>query len=223
MSAVLLAGMAARPLPPALFQPLVKLALGAVRRRYPDVFARLEPLADTAFLIDPVDLPFKFLLRPGARPPSLTVLRDDDRASQMAAIISGPLLSLIEVLEGRADGDALFFSRDLAVEGETEAVLTLRNAVDGAEIDMIEVVASAVGPFGGAARRLAGPVGAVFRRMNRDLEFLQAAVLAPLTKRCDSQAAKLAELDDKAAEPPRRARPGRTTRRAQGQTGALRR
>jgi len=41
---------------------------------------------------------------------------------------------MIELLEGRADGDALFFSRTLTVEGDMEAVVALRNAIDGSEI-----------------------------------------------------------------------------------------
>lgn len=223
LSPVLLVGMAARPLPPALLQPLAALAMAAVRRRYPEVFSRLESLKDGTFLIDPVDLPFEFLLRPGARPPSLTVLRGGgapettaettpETTPEPTAVISAPLLRLIELLEGRADGDALFFSRDIVIEGDMEAILTLRNAVDSAEIDMTEVMAAALGPFGGAARRLAGPGGALFRRISRDMELLQSAALSSLTRRGDAQAAELADLGGKVAELRRRVRPGRARR-----------
>jgi predicted lipid carrier protein YhbT len=39
----------------------------------------------------------------------------------------------MQLLEGKLDGDALFFSRDLVVDGDTEAVVMLRNIIDGAE------------------------------------------------------------------------------------------
>ncbi len=221
LSPVLLAGLAARPLPPALFQPLLTLAMGATQRRYPEVFARLEPLGNTAFLINPVDLPFNFLLRPGAQPPGLTILRASEPTIAPTATISGPLLSLIGLLEGRIDGDALFFSRDLVIEGNTEAVLTLRNAVDSAEIDLVEVFASTLGPFSGAARRLAVPAGVLFRRIAQDLDNLQATLLAPATQRCDGQAAELAELRSKVDNLDRRrgrggakARPGDSVKEA---------
>jgi predicted lipid carrier protein YhbT len=42
---------------------------------------------------------------------------------------------LVGMLDGSYDGDALFFSRDLVIEGDTSAVLALRNALDDAEID----------------------------------------------------------------------------------------
>jgi predicted lipid carrier protein YhbT len=198
--------MAARPVPPALLQPWLSLAMAAMVRRYPQVFARLDASAEVVFLVDPVDLPFDFLLRPGANPPRLTVLRAGEGGGVARATIRGSLLSLIDLLEGRVDGDALFFSRDLVVEGDTEAVLSLRNAVDGAGIDLVEVAASAAGPLSGPARRLLGPANALFRRTTRDLERLQGALLAPLARRCDAQAAELDEIRARVEELQRRAR-----------------
>ena len=194
LTPVLLAGLAARALPPAVLQPLLDLAMAAVARRHGEVFARLDGLGEGAFLIDPVDLPFDFLLRPGASPPRLTVFRAGAGGIEAAATIRGSLLSLIDLLEGRVDGDALFFSRDLVIEGDTEAVLTLRNAIDGAGIDLVEIAASALGPFAGLARRVLGPAEALFRRATRDLERLQGALLFPVARRCDAQAAALDEI-----------------------------
>ena len=194
LTPALLAGLAARPLPPTALQPLLTLAMAAVARRHGEVFARLDGLGDCVFLIDPVDLPLDFLLRPAARPPSLTVIRSGTREVTPTATIRGSLLILIDLLEGRVDGDALFFSRDLAVEGDTEAILTLRNAIDGAGIDLIDVAASAFGPAAGIVRRLLGPAEILIRRLTRDLEALQETLLAPLARRCDAQAAELDEL-----------------------------
>jgi predicted lipid carrier protein YhbT len=66
--------------------------------------------------------------------PSLA-LRRDLRGIAYAARIAAPLVVLIGMLDGSYDGDALFFSRDLVIEGDTSAVLALRNALDDAEID----------------------------------------------------------------------------------------
>ncbi|MCH8155157.1 MAG: SCP2 sterol-binding domain-containing protein [Proteobacteria bacterium] len=191
LTPVLLAGLAARPVPPAVLQPLLDLAMAAVARRHGEVFARLDGLGEGVFLVDPVDLPFDFLLRPGASPPRLTVFRAGASGVEATATIRGSLLSLIDLLEGRVDGDALFFSRDLVFEGDTEAVLILRNAVDGAGIDLVEIAASALGPLAGLARRVLGPADDLFRRATRDLERLQGALLFPVARRCDAQAAEL--------------------------------
>jgi len=207
LTPALLAGWVARPLPPAALQPLLTLAMAAVARRHGEVFARLDGLGDSVFLIDPVDLPLDFLLRPAARPPSLTAVRSGGVSGEApTATIRGSLLSLIDLLEGRVDGDALFFSRELAVTGDTEAILTLRNAIDGAGIDLAETATSALGPFAGIARRLLRPAEILIRRMTRDLEALQETLLSPLARRCDAQAAELDELRSKLDELQRRTR-----------------
>ncbi len=212
LSPVLLLGMAARPLPPAVVEAVLRQALRRVQAGHPEVFARLRPLGDTAFLIDPVDVPFKAVVRPGAQPPALCVVRDDQPAPAAAVVISGALATLTDLLQGRADGDALFFSRDLAIEGDTEAALTLRNALDGADIDVFEIMLAVLGPLAGPARRLARPGRTLLRGLRDDMGRVQAALTAPLARRCAAQAAELAALEDQVGELRRRLhqRPART-------------
>jgi len=198
--------MAARPLPPAVIEVVLRLTLRRVRARHPDIFARLQPLAETAFLIDAVDVPFKIVLRPGAQPPDVTVLRDTSPPPAAAVVISGALATLVDLLEGRADGDALFFSRDLTIEGDTEAALTLRNALDGADIEVFEILLSTLGPLAGPARRLAQPGRALARRLHDDMARVQAALTAPLVRQCAAQAADMAALEKQIGELQRRLR-----------------
>ncbi|MFQ5467990.1 MAG: hypothetical protein ACE5DS_07630, partial [Kiloniellaceae bacterium] len=68
LSPVLLAGLVLRPLPLAPLQPALGLALRTVLGRHPGLLDRLAGLGDPVFIIDPVDLPFVFVLRTGARP-----------------------------------------------------------------------------------------------------------------------------------------------------------
>jgi predicted lipid carrier protein YhbT len=199
LSPVLLAGMALRPLPPVLLQPPLNAVMAIIKRRHPGLFDRLAGLSESTFLIDPIDLAFDFLLRPSP-PPSLEAVAKGSQTEAPTAIIRGPLMTLIQLLEGKLDGDALFFSRDLAVEGDTEAVVTLRNAVDGAGIDVLADLLAALGPLAGPARRMAGAAGAVFSRMDKDLAILRRAVLAPLNDRCEAQAAELRQLKEQLAE-----------------------
>lgn len=196
LSPILLLGLAARPLPAAPLQALLRAVLRRLEARHPEVFARLRPLASTTFLIEPWDVPFKVVLRPGARPSDLRVLRQETPTPAVAAVIGGSLTTLLALLQGRGDGDALFFSRDLVFEGDTEAVLTLRNALDGADIDVFEDVISALGPLAATVRRLAGPGRALGGRLQRDMERVQVALTAPIAERCAAQAAELATLTE---------------------------
>jgi predicted lipid carrier protein YhbT len=207
LSPVLLAGFALRPMPRALLAPVANLALTVVSRRHADVMARLEALRDAEFLIDPVDLPFSFLLRLAAPSPVVEVVADDGEGTgRPTATVRAPLLALIDLAEGRIDGDALFFSRDLAIEGDTEAVLTLRNALDSGEIDLIGDVLSLLGPFARPARWPIKALGALFGRAASDLETLRAAAVGPLARRASLQANEISELEEQLEAVHRRVR-----------------
>ena len=212
LSPLLLLGLAVRPLPTALLQPLFDAALRLVRRRHPDILERMEPWAEAAVCIDPIDLPFVLRLEPHPERPRLAVCRrGPGAAGEVAATIRGPLAMLVALAEGRVDGDALFFTRDLVIEGDTEVVVALRNAVDGAGISLIDDIATLFGPFAGAFRRLAGAAARVDARIRDDIETLRGAVLAPLRKEADAQAARLGELEGEVRALRRAARRERTT------------
>lgn len=135
----------------ALPRPLLGLALqrlvASVGRRHPGLFSRLGVHAGTRFLIDPTDLPLAILLLPRANRPSAEILHRPVERGAWQARIAGPLAAQLGMLHGRLDGDALFFSRDLTIEGDTAAVLALRNALDDAELDLPSEAAAALGPF----------------------------------------------------------------------------
>lgn len=61
------------------------------------------------------------------------------------ARIAGTFLSLLDLLECRTDGDSLFFNRSLTVEGDTEAVVALRNALDSIDGNIVDDIASVFG------------------------------------------------------------------------------
>jgi len=198
LSPILLAGLAMRPLPYSLLQPAFNKAITQMHRNHPDVFDRLVPLASPRFLIDPIDLPFSFIMDTSVQTPALEIIDTDNEQDYLdiKASIRGPLLHLIELLEGRIDGDALFFSRDLVIEGDTEAVLGLRNAVDGADINVHEDLLQIFGPLSKPIDGAAQLAGKIFNRFSKDLTTLSQATLAPLQKKCDAQAASIEELEE---------------------------
>ena len=213
VSPVLLAGIALRPLPLVLLQPLLDAAMAIMNRRYPDLFARLTGLAGGSFLIDPIDLPFAFLLRP-APPPRLIAIDQTGAEQAVTATIQGPLVKLIHLLEGKLDGDALFFSRDLVVEGNMEAVVTLRNAVDGAGINVFGDLISVLGPLARPAELVHRRATNLIARMDQDLAVLKQALLAPIDDRYQAQALELEELQTEVTALRRQRRPGHTVGRA---------
>lgn len=132
--------------PLVVLQPLLDHVARHVGRSQPRVFARLGPHTATRFLIDPTDLPFVLILKPEPAAPKLTAHRRSEVPASDACI-RGSFLSLLSLLDATFDSDALFFSRDLRVTGDIEAVVRLRNALDDLEGDALTTVLGAFGPL----------------------------------------------------------------------------
>ncbi|MDP6603445.1 MAG: SCP2 sterol-binding domain-containing protein [Rhodospirillales bacterium] len=199
LSPVLFLGMALRHVPLPVYQLPLALAMRAVRRRHGSVFERLGDLGETVFVIDPVDLPFRFLLRASATNPSLRAIAKDEYVDAKASV-RGPLKSLIDLLEGRIDGDSLFFSRELVMDGDTEAVVALSNAVEGAEIDVARDLLAPLGPLSGPAARVVARARRTARRIAADLETARGATIAPAMGRAETLAARLEALDQRVSD-----------------------
>lgn len=86
------------------------------------------------------------VLRPDAARPHLKAYRRSERPRRDAAI-AGTFFNLMDLIDGTVDGDALFFSRDLRVTGDTEAVVALRNALDDFEGSALDSVIASFGPL----------------------------------------------------------------------------
>ncbi len=214
LTPILLAGIALRPLPPVLLQPILDVAMAVLSRHHPDLFARLTDIEGATFLIDPVDLPFGFLLRLSKAPGLRAIAKGAPIDPAPTAAIQGPLAILIQLLEGRLDGDAQFFSRDLTIEGDMEAVVMLRNVIDGAGIDLLEDLSSVFGPLSRPARLVADGALRVFTRLERDIETLKNTVYAPMDEHCRAQDAEIKRLRDAVENLQRHQAPVRRSRRA---------
>jgi len=130
--------------------PLAPLSLSLtvfsrkIARNNPGLFQRLGEHDRTDFVLDPTDLPIVLCLNPNGGQPKIRLTR---RRIEGTARISGHLAALLGLVHGAFDGDALFFSRDLVIEGDTGAALALRNAIDDAELDLAQEAASFSGPL----------------------------------------------------------------------------
>ncbi|MFN3655618.1 MAG: SCP2 domain-containing protein [Pseudolabrys sp.] len=132
--------------PLAVMQPVLSRIASHVARDRPELFARLGAHARKRFLIDPIDLPFVLILMPDNNRPALRAYRRNEKPAHDASI-AGTFVNLLDMIEGSQDGDALFFSRDLRIGGDTEAVVALRNALDDFEGSALDSVLSSFGPL----------------------------------------------------------------------------
>lgn len=133
---------AGRMLDPLLMRTVRRLAV-----KHRSIFDRLGPHVRSSFIIDPVEMPFALHLTPDPQAPQFrTVARDSLPAHD--ALIRGRFRTLFDLIDAGADGDASFFSRDLEILGNTDAVVTLRNALDDVEGSIAADTADLFGPPG---------------------------------------------------------------------------
>lgn len=125
--------------------------LAAMRRNHPHLFSVLAECRETRILVELTDPPRRFRLQYGGGAPSLRVVdeAEDDAAD---AVLKGGLDAMMALLEARVDGDALFFTRELAVSGDTAAIVTLRNILDRETISVLDEASSLFGPLRRMAR-----------------------------------------------------------------------
>lgn len=97
------------PLPLLPLQPVLGRIVRSIVRHRPGIFSRIGPHTEKTFLIDPVNLPFCLLLQPSPSTPRLRAVRRNKGAQTYDARIAGSFLTLLDMVDGRLDGDALFF------------------------------------------------------------------------------------------------------------------
>jgi O2-independent ubiquinone biosynthesis accessory factor UbiT len=125
--------------------------LAAMGRNHPRLFAVLAEQRQTRIVVELTDPPRRFLLQYGGGAPKLRVV--DGKGDVAAdAELKGGLEAMMALLEARVDGDALFFTRELTVGGDTAAVVTLRNILDRETISLLDEASSLFGPLRRAAR-----------------------------------------------------------------------
>ena len=142
-----------------------------VALRHPAILRRLGDKAGCRFLLDVADAPVLLVLQPARR--RLTV-HERGRVPPHDAAIRGRLAGFRAMLDGTVDGDALFFSGELEIAGDTAAVLALRNALDDARLDLAAEACASAGPAGPLLR----PLVAVAERLSERVPQLRTRVAA---------------------------------------------
>lgn len=148
-----------KPVPLFLYQPLMRKMSSHIADKHPHLFSRLGSHTDKRFLINPTNMPFVILLRPDPNALSMMAYRNKNDVEYDASI-TGSFVNLLRLMDSELDGDSLFFNRDLKVDGDTEAVVRLRNALDDIEGSVASDLADMFGRPGTWALSTLRKVGA---------------------------------------------------------------
>lgn len=183
-SVLFLAGLTLRSLPKGPLNKVLAYLSHQIQQNHPAILQRLEPLQGSEFLICPTDLPHA--MRMTFTGHQVNCRLEDEFMAPADVTISGPFLSLLDMMDGKVDGDALFFSRELTVEGDTEALLILRNAMDSDDIDLRNEILASFAWLHPPAQALFKMGGKLFKSLSHDMEMISQAITQPLSIRCET-------------------------------------
>lgn len=177
-----------------------------MRRRHPNLLEAFNRLDPAVVHVMPTDTRHRFAITfGGGRDIDIRALREADD-TQADATVRGSLTALIDLLEGRIDGDAVFFSRDIQVGGSSAVVVAVRNTLDREEIVLRDELAALFGPLERPARRLGRRAEAIAAGIHAQIATMHARLHAAeasgrhLGSEIDALRAEVAELRTRLAK-----------------------
>lgn len=200
----LIAAALARVPGPAL-AAMVALLARRMRQRHPTLVKDFGQLDPAVLHIAPTDVRHRFALTYGDGRMDIAVAPARSRTPPDATIRAS-LESLIDMLEGRIDGDAIFFTRGIEITGSTAVIVAVRNTLDREEIRLKDDIAALFGPLERPARRSARLIESGFGRARAGVAALHAALHraeAPgrdLAAECDALRAEVKALKTRIAK-----------------------
>jgi len=135
-----------------------------MRRRHPKLFENFGRLDPAVIHVEATDLPQRIAIAYGNGRLDVRVLLDE-RGPPPDARVKASLVTLVDLLEGRIDGDSMFFTRGLEVTGSTTVIVAVRNTLDREEIHLRDEIAALFGPFEKPARRVGRAVETALDRL----------------------------------------------------------
>jgi predicted lipid carrier protein YhbT len=114
-------------------------SLRRVLTRHPGIADRLDAARGTLIRIHPRELPVAFLIGLDAGSGRVEAIPASS-GLPVTVSVEAPISVLVTIFESRGDGDAALFSADLMIEGEVAPLLSLRNAIEAADLDWTDLL-----------------------------------------------------------------------------------
>ncbi len=196
LSPALFLGFAAKPIPVTILQRIINKFVDKLVADNPEFITRLSCIDSPSWCIVPTDLPFVFYISIAevdeTEKLNVDVYKKDELYPTAKATIYASIVHLIQMMSGQTDGDAMFFGRDLHIEGSTEAVVALRNAMDGSGIDIEEKIVEYSGIFAPVANFSLNFSKSIWQSSQRILDDIQHATLGDIAEQMKKQSEKIA-------------------------------
>lgn len=185
-----------RPLPTGPLNALLQRLADRLSARHPEILDRVADVGSARLLLVATDLPWRALITLCADGGAEVIVtrRNSGPEPEAEATVTGPVDRLIACAQGGGDGDAMFFAREIEVSGNTDVLVALRNALDGAELEIVSELAALAGPLRSPVAAAMTRAAVLYARASADLDAFKEDVRAPLQTRLNAQAEELSQL-----------------------------
>lgn len=181
LSASLLLGLLTKPVFP---KPLVQVAINQLTKKFQQmhggVISRMNEFAPARIILNPVDMPFVFFVEFQKDNFSILLLDEDSYVGEDITTISATFAFFLNMLEGDKDGDALFFSRQLTLTGDTTVIVALRNILEAESININKDINAQFGFFAPMVFFVKNLVTSLFTRVDSDINKVTDSVVGQL-------------------------------------------
>ncbi|NQY43579.1 MAG: SCP2 sterol-binding domain-containing protein [Legionellales bacterium] len=184
-------------IPRPLIQKTIDILTNSFVEMHPNVIQRMAEFSPAIMILDPIDLPFSFLTEFTKNDLKIIIVDDDKYMGNDITKISAPIGFFLNMLEGEKDGDALFFSRQLTVEGDTTIIVALRNILEAESVNINQDIDEKFSSFGKIIHFVKNLVSFIVIKSDQNLDQIKKSIVGDLQAQTNLHNSKIKDMEAK--------------------------
>lgn len=194
----LLLGILAKPIARG---PILQNAINRLTKlfiqKHPKVITKMAEYTPARLVLIPSDMPFCFFVEFTKDNMQINIIDQNAFDGKNLTCITASLELFIKMLEGNLDGDALFFSRQLTVAGDTTIIVALRNILEAENVNIKTDIDETFGVFSGAFHLVNNLLCAIYKGIDTNFDIVKSSIVDKLDQKVTHNASKHNKLEDK--------------------------
>ncbi len=194
-NSALLFGMLSEPF---ICKPILQTGINKLTKlflqQHPKVITKMAEFSPARLVLVPADMPFCFFVEFTKDSLQINIIDSNAYSGSNLTIVTASLEVFIKMLEGDLDGDALFFSRQLMVEGDTTIVVALRNILEAESVNIKKDVNETLGVFAAPFNFFINLACVIYNDIDDNLSSVKSSIVSKLDQQIISQSSKHEQL-----------------------------
>ena len=194
----LLYGLLAKPI---ICRPIIQIGISKLTKlfidKHPRVIKKMSQFSPSRMVLVPLDMPFDFFVEFSNESLQINIIDKNTYLGKNLTKITASIDVFVKMLEGNLDGDALFFSRKLIIEGETTIIVALRNILEAENVNIKNDIKKSLGIFYPAFTFLNNIFLTLKNELDQNLGVVKSSMVENIEQQISSQKREHNQLKDK--------------------------